>query len=134
MSIFEQAPNLTAIVTKFKHISTVIRFSKKKESLSGFLESSLFGELQPNFFVICFRQYVVLSAFPFFLRFPTLDSARTLPQNVETTTSVGKSTEAKKADHLIDENSEVYLRNTQGGPAFLDSVLLCMIDNVYDAI
>ena len=74
-----------------------------------------------------------MSAFLFFLRFPTLDSARTLPQNVETTTSVGKSTEAKKADHLIDENSEVYLRN-RPGPVFLDSVLLCMIDNVYDAI
>ena len=115
-------------------LAIAYQVDQKIESLSGFLESSLFGELQPNFFVICFRQYVVLSAFLFFLRFPTLDSARTLPQNVETTTSVGKSTEAKKADHLIDENSEVYLRNTQGGPAFLDSVLLCMIDNVCDAI
>ena len=115
-------------------LAIAYQVDQKIESLSGFLESSLFGELQPNFFVICFRQYVVLSAFLFFLRFPTLDSARTLPQNVETTTSVGKSTEAKKADHLIDENSEVYLRNTQGGPVFLNSVLLCMIDNVYDAI
>ena len=65
------------------------------------------------------------------LRFPTLDSARTLPQNVETR-SVGKSTEAKKGKHLIDENSEEENHLQFHCPDFLDSVLLCMDDSVYD--
>ena len=59
----------------------------------------------PTFLLSALGSMLFCLLFFLSLRFPTLDSARTLPQNVETR-SVGKSTEAKKGKHLIDENSE----------------------------